>query len=116
MVSFKLLLCTILSVSAIVTAHSHDYKGHELVQYRRSYARRHQDLMSRCGASLERRRLRRALNMARIGKRDNFGLPSNMLYNHYYKRADSNDTTSSDNSSACLLTPEVTQGKLKSTL
>lgn len=89
-------------LAAPAAAHSFDPKGEEIGLYRRSYAHRHRSLNERCGESIRRRRLRRSLE-----KRDDLSpRVRRQLYESFAnKRAD--DST---NSSACLLTPETTQG------
>lgn len=108
--NFLALALAILSTAALqVVGHSHNFEGLELVNYRRSYASKHRDLSSRCGEALNRRRMRRALSMSRrstSSRARSVAEPVDAaIYEHLVNRA------SSDNSSACLLTPEVTQGK-----
>lgn len=99
------------SLSIMTVAHSHDFQGQELELYRRSYAMKHRDLASRCGAKLQSRRMRRALNIARqsgSNYRRGASEPADAAaFNHMWARS------SSSNSSACLLTPEVTQGNTR---
>lgn len=101
------------TLNAIVKAHSHHFTGEALQAYRRNYALRHRSLSLRCGAKLQARRLRRSI--ALMEHRDvGHTLPDSagqLLYEHYMKRANTSNSSSSNNASACLLTPEVTQGK-----
>lgn len=100
--SYLSLALGLFSLAAPAAAHSFDPRGDAIEPYRRSYAHRHRSLNARCGESIRRRRIRRSLN-----KRDDLSprVRDQLLESFMNKRDDD-----SSNSSACLLTPETTQG------
>lgn len=104
----KLALSTLLpfALTAITAlAHSHDLEGEELVAYRRNYLHAQDTLNKRCSASMRRRR---ALSSFKRSVQAHPPAVQRSMYEAFERDTDSSDT--SNNSSACILAPEVTQG------
>lgn len=96
------ILTSLLSVAlASISANAHgDIHGEELINYRRDYAAAHESLHRRCSGVMRKRRYQSMIRRS--------GHPSHIRNALLESRNRRDEATNS--SSACILTPEVTQG------